>query len=499
VRRGIAYRLFGAYSDKTWADNMETSVTADLTGEKLYLLTSFVPGVMHSEPHQQAQRLLELANWTGLDRVREDNRRAWAKLWESRITIEGASEEWQDAIDASYFYLMSSVSEFSPASVPPYGYSNVDAYGGHAFWDTESFMFLPPLFCAPEAARSMLEYRFQRREAAAANARLNGYRGIQFPWQSGATGCEVTPPWAKQAGEQHINLDVALAFDGFARVHGDEIFIRERAWPILKGVCEWIESRVVKTDRGYEIHHITGIDEEHDDVNNDSYSNLMAAKLLRSGCEYAEMLGYRKPAKWMAIADNLFVPVKDGVLQQYEGMPDVDNMPVTAVMSYFPYGHTDTPENDRKTWQYYIDHGMEAYCRYPMLSGFLGVFPAWLGDRELALRYYEVSNLNFFVKPFHSVVEWGLDPAERDNVQRPLATSFITGRGSFLTGLIMGLTKFCPWKGAVDAPVEDWLGEDIVLPAGWSKITVGRVTIRGKDYRIEAEHGAKRAKLIEIE
>jgi hypothetical protein len=84
-------------------------------------------------------------------------------------------------------------------------------------------------------------------------------------------------------------------------------------------------------------------------------------------------------------------------------------------------------------------------------------------------------------------------------VQRPLATSFITGRGSFLTGLILGLTKICPWKGAVDAPVEEWLGEDIVLPAGWSKITVGRVTIRGKDYRIEAEHGAKRARLIAIE
>ena len=120
----------------------------------------------------------------------------------------------------------------------------------------------------------------------------------------------------------------------------------------------------------------------------------------------------------MAIADNLYIPVKDGVLQQYEGMPDQENMPVTAVMSYFPYGHTDTPENDRKTWQYYIDHSMEAYCRYPMLSGFLGIFPAWLG-------------------------------------------------------------------------------EDIVLPAGWSKITVGRVTIRGKSYRIEAEHGAKRARFIE--
>ncbi len=497
---GVAYRLFGAFSDKTWGGETETTVTLDLTGKPLYHVTSYVPSVMHSEPHNQAQRMLELARWTGIERLRLDNRRAWAKLWESRITVEGAGEAWQDAIDASFFYLMSTVSPFSPASVPPYGYSCVDAYGGHAFWDTESFMFMPPLFLEPDAARAMLDYRFKRLDAAAANARLNGYLGIQFPWQSGATGSEVTPTWANQQGEQHVNLDVALAFDGFARVHGDEIFIKERAWPVLKGVCEWIESRVIKTDRGYEIHHITGIDEEHADVNNDSYSNLMAVKLLRSGCEYAEMLGYRKPAKWVDIADNLYVPVKDGVLQQYEGMPDDDEMPVTAVMSYFPYGYTDRedPENDRKTWQYYIDHGMEAYCRYPMLSGFLGIFPAWLGDRKLSLRFYEVSNLNFFTKPFHAIVEWGLQGDEVGDVKHHVPTCFITGRGSFLSGLMMGLTKICPWKGAVDAPIEEWLGEDIVLPEGWSKITVGRVTIRGKNYRIEAEHGAKRAKLIEL-
>jgi len=56
----------------------------------------------------------------------------------------------------------------------------------------------------------------------------------------------------------------------------------------------------------------------------------------------------------------------------------------------------------------------------------------------------------------------------------------------------------CPWKGAIDAPIDDWFGENIVLPAGWNKITVGRITIRGKNYRLEAEHGAKRAKLTEI-
>ncbi|MBQ7828255.1 MAG: glycoside hydrolase family 65 protein [Clostridia bacterium] len=498
---GVAFQLQGSCEDKICGETMCATATLDTReGKEMHIVTSYIPSVMHSEPHNQAHRMLGLVRWSGVDRIREQNRKAWAELWQSRITIDGAGEEWQNVIDASYFYLMTSASEFSPISVPPYGLSNPDAYEGHCFWDTESFMFMPPLFCAPRIARSMLDYRFKRMDAAANNARINGYMGIQFPWQSGQSGDEVTVPWAAQAGEQHINLDVALAFDGYARVHGDEAYIKEQVWPIIRGVCEWIESRVEKTERGYEILHITGIDEQTDDVNNDSYSNLMSQKLLRSGSEYSEIMGLGVRRNWLDIADGLYIPLRDsGVLEQYEGMIDRDDQATTTLMSYFPYGYTNGAESDGATFEYYITHGMERYCYYPMLSGFLGVFPAWLGDRKAALRFYEIANLTFFCEPFHSCIEWGIqNEDDRVNLKGPVGTNFITGRGSLLSGLIMGLTKICPWKGSVDAPVEEWLGEDIVLPEGWNKITVGRVTIRGKAYRIEAEHGAKRAKLIEL-
>ena len=84
-------------------------------------------------------------------------------------------------------------------------------------------------------------------------------------------------------------------------------------------------------------------------------------------------------------------------------------------------------------------------------------------------------------------------------MSRPVGTNFITARGSLLSGLIMGLTKMCPWKGAADGSVDEWFGQDIVLPKGWTKLTVGRIYIRGKAYRVIAEHGAKRAVLEEIE
>ncbi len=500
---GIAFRAHGAYSSVDKRGTLEATYTCNVTEEwsKVQLMTSYVPSAMHSEPHNQAHRMLKLADWSGFDRLRKQNADAWAKIWESRITVEGAGEGWQDAIDASYFYLMSSSSEFAPASVAPFALSNPDAYQGHVFWDTESFIFMTPLLCSPDIARSMLDYRFKRMPAAENNARLNGYRGIQFPWQSGTTGSEVTVPWAGQAGgagEQHVNLDVALAFDGYARISGDPDFIREQCWPIMRGVADWIVSRCEKTDRGYEILHVTGIDEETDDVPNDSYTNLMSIKILRSAAEYSVKLGYGERKQWLKIADEMFVPTReDGVLPQYEGMPDKEQQPSTTLMSYFPYGYTTG--DDRASIQYYIDHGMERYLHYPMLTGFLGVYPAWLGDRKKALEFYNKANLTFFIAPFFACTEWST-PNEDDrlNPKHHFNTSFITGRGSLLAGLLLGLTKICPWNGAVDGDPEAWLGKNIILPDGWEKITLGKIYIRGKAYRATAVNGAERTVLEEL-
>jgi len=143
---------------------------------------------------------------------------------------------------------------------------------------------------------------------------------------------------------------------------------------------------------------------------------------------------------------------------------------------------------------------MEEYCRYPMLSGFLGVFPAWTGDRETSLKFYELANLTFFCEPFHSCTEWSIpDPALQKAMTKDINTNFITARGSLLSGLIMGLTKMCPWTDDIDSPIDSWFGENIVLPDGWNMITIGKVYLKGKAYRITAENGAERALLEMID
>ena len=79
-----------------------------------------------------------------------------------------------------------------------------------------------------------------------------GRRGIQFAWESApSSGDEAAPiPGTAAWHEDHASLDVARAFALYADVTGDEEFLRERAWPVLAGVAEWVTSRAVKTKKG---------------------------------------------------------------------------------------------------------------------------------------------------------------------------------------------------------------------------------------------------------
>ena len=61
--------------------------------------------------------------------------------------------------------------------------------------------------------------------------------------------------------EDHSSLDIARAFALCADVTGDEAFLRDKAWPVLSGVAEWVKSRVTKWRGKYEIRASMGIAE----------------------------------------------------------------------------------------------------------------------------------------------------------------------------------------------------------------------------------------------
>src|SRR5258708_134030 len=179
-------------------------------------------------------------------------------------------------------------------------------------WDIETFVVPVLSLLQPPAAESLLDYRTRSLPSAAVNARLRGRRGLQFPWESAPSGQESAPlPGSASWHEDHVSLDVARAFAFHSCATGDLEFLRERAWPVLSGVADWVASRVIHSERGYEIRAAMGIGERETEADNAAFTNMAAAVVLRDAIRAAEKLGRAANPEWGRISEAIALP-KEG-------------------------------------------------------------------------------------------------------------------------------------------------------------------------------------------
>ncbi|MGH2841579.1 MAG: hypothetical protein ACRDKY_12225, partial [Solirubrobacteraceae bacterium] len=143
----------------------------------------------------EARAALAEAEAMGFEQLLAEHREAWSRRWEAAdIVIEG-DPELQLAVRLALFHMIASVASEGEAPVGARGLSGA-GYRGHVFWDSDAFV-LPFLAAThPPAARAMLEYRIRRLDAARTAAARLGYGGARFPWESAATGFDVTPSHA---------------------------------------------------------------------------------------------------------------------------------------------------------------------------------------------------------------------------------------------------------------------------------------------------------------
>ena len=458
-------------------------------------ISSLVPQALHSQPYMQAARLVNAGRLRGFDALREDNRAAWAELWQGRLVLEGAPTRWQALADAAMFYLQTSVHGASPSATSVFGlayWPNYHYYRGHLMWDIETFAIPPLLLTHPDGALGLLRYRSSRLPAAIANAALTGYGGAQYPWESSLRhGHEATPiDAAAPATEIHISMDVAGAFARYVYATGDRDFARLEAWPVLFAVAEWIKSRVAATGRGYEIRGVTGIAEAGTTVDNDAFTNMAAATALREAAALGRALGLPYQEAWTTIADGLVIPVDpgSGVIANHDGyLPDEPQGATPgAAAGLFPLGYPVDPRTERDTLRFYVGLA-DRYAGEPMLSALLGTYAARLGDRAAALDMFEKGYADFVVEPYTTTVEFS--PTAFPN--QPQAGPFTANLAGFLTSCLYGLTGL----RLHDGDPASWFERPVVLPQSWDAIDVDRLWVRRGQSGLRAEHGAERARL----
>jgi protein-glucosylgalactosylhydroxylysine glucosidase len=506
---GIAYvtELLGTdevqRSLDEWGELLPLATSYTFRGElghtyTLYQIASMVPSSYHHEPDWQATRLVYLAKERGFDTIRQENRMVWEELWKGRVLLLGAEARWQAMADAAFFYLHTSIHPSSPSSTTPFGlamWPNYNYYYGHIMWDLETFVVPPLLLTAPDAALPILTYRSDRLPAARSHAKLNGYRGIQFPWESSATyGEEAAPPMSPgNVFEHHVTLDVAFAFAQYSHVTGDEDFLQQQAWPILKGAAEWLESRVTRTKRGYEIMGVIGIAEAGKPVNNNAYTNIAAKVVLHEAVDLARRLGRTVPEMWEKIATHLVIPLdpETDVILNHDGYNPKEEGGTTpdALAAFFPLTYRPGEQIEQATLAYYLPLA-EKYAGAPMLSALLGVYAARTGDRTLSTHLFEKGYADFLFEPFSNIDEVSVSTPDR-----PRVGPFITNLSGFLMSCLYGLTGLRLGPG----DPETWCERPIVLPDGWEGIRVERIWVRGRPARLTANHGDEHAQIEFLE
>ncbi|MEM7105130.1 MAG: glycoside hydrolase family 65 protein [Bacteroidota bacterium] len=277
----------------------------------------------YEDPHNEAERLTIFAALEGIDRLLSRHNAAWNKLWKSDIIIQGDDNAQRDVRFALY-HLYSFARKGTAYSLSPMGLSGL-GYNGHVFWDTEIWMYPPLLMLQPEIAQSLLEYRFERLDAARQNAFAHGYDGAMYPWESAADGSEDTPVWALTGPFQHhISADIGWAAWKFYQLTKDKEWLETRGYPMIREIADFWTSRVERNGPGkYDINNVIGANEYEENIDNNAYTNGMAITVLEAAVAAAKELGLTPDPDWQHVADNIpILKFEDGTTREnatYDG------------------------------------------------------------------------------------------------------------------------------------------------------------------------------------
>ena len=428
--------------------------------------------------------LARAARSGGFERLLAEHRAAWAQLWQSDILIEGDARAQQVTHSELYYLLASSTTgtAFSPGpdALTP-------AYAAHVFWDSDTWIFPALLLTHPERARPLVDFRFRTLEAARQRAQAHGYQGAMYPWESDPeNGTDQTPHSAVLLAdtEIHVTADVAIAQWQYYLASHDREWLRTHGWPVIREVARFWASRSTYNAREhrYEINHVNSVAESHNDIPNDTFTNVSAARALAIAALAARELGERPDPLWEKTARGMYVPLAPGGAHHLPFDPSVRSSnedfgggPVPLL--FLPSLDLDMSAALRRGD---YDYAVRPTPLARAGSSSMGIAPSMVaaatvgeGEEGAALL---AGNLNGgTLKPPFNV---------RTESANNNTGYFLTGSAGYLQSLLYGFTGLrVRESGLVEAYPP-------VLPAGWKSLTLRNVSFRGQRFDIRLARDA---------
>lgn len=344
-------------SERDWIGQTLTCEIAQgvpLTVEKTVALFTSRDRAISAPEEAAVAAIRQAPRFGGLEQAHAD---AWAELWERcDVDLANTPERTQTILRLHIFHLLQTASPNTvdlDVGVPARGWHG-EAYRGHIFWD-ELFIFPFLNFRLPGITRSLLLYRYRRLDEARRLARQAGYRGAMYPWQSGSTGREETQVlhlnprsghWTTDNSylQRHVSAAVAYNVWRYWQATHDHQFLADYGAEMLVEIARfWASIAEFDAESGrFEIRGVMGPDEFHDrypwreepGLDNNAYTNFMAAWVLRRAIEALDRVGFERrrelehrleleagePERWDQISRKLRIVMFDGdIIAQFEG------------------------------------------------------------------------------------------------------------------------------------------------------------------------------------
>lgn len=305
----------------------------------------YTSSLNHDNTASAAASVLDQTDAKGFDALLDDQKKAWAAIWEmSDITIEGDVKA-QQGIRFNIFQLNQTYSgKDARLNIGPKGFTG-EKYGGSTYWDTEAYCI--PFYMATkdqEVARNLLTYRHNQLGKAIENAEKLGFtNGAALYPMVTMNGEECHNEWEITFEEIHRNGAIAFAIFNYVRYTGDYSYVPEKGLEVLIGIARfWHQRATWSTAKNqYVILGVTGPNEYENNVNNNWYTNYLAKWCIEYALEQIEKvaseytddhnrimalvnLDEAELAKWKHVSDHMFFPYSEEhqVYLQQDGFLD---------------------------------------------------------------------------------------------------------------------------------------------------------------------------------
>jgi len=403
-------------------------------------------------------------------------------LWQSDIEIDGDARA-QTAVHSDLYYLLATSTADTHWPMGACGLT--PGYTGHAFWDSDSWIFPALLLLHPERAKSLVMFRAHTLPAAQARAAARGLKGAMYPWEADPeNGSEQTPHFAYVLGEReiHVNADIAIAQWQYWLATHDRDWLRAYGWPVIRNVADFWASRATwnAEQRRYEIVHVTSVAESYNDVPNDTFTNASAQKVLKVAAAAAALVGERADPHWAEVASKLYIPFSQAGQHHLDFDASVPREPLEgSTVGLLMYPSLDLPmtvQVRRNDFDYTMISVRDGHHEpHGMGMAPASIAAAAVGNAPLAVAWLQSNFTSNLIKsPF--------------NVRTETATNnsgyFITSSGGFVQNLLYGFSGLrVAEKGLAEAYAP-------VLPPEWKSMTLKDIAFRGRRYDIVVDRDA---------